>query len=69
MKYCMTNKKNYTLILLITVCSVSAKSSAKGLAFTGIGSWMMSSIRLPIPKGKEPHFVIFHELLIVTGTM
>ena len=55
MKYCMTNKKNYTLILRITVCSVSAKSSAKGLAFTGIGSWMMSSIRLPIPKGKEPH--------------
>ena len=68
LKYCIADEKNYNLMLPITVCSVSAKSSAKGLAFTGIGSWMISSIRLRSPKGKDPHLVIFHALLIVTGT-
>ena len=69
LKYCMADKKNYNLILPVTVCSVSAKSSAKGFAFTGTGSWMMSSMRLPSPKGKDPHLVTFHALLMVTGTI
>ena len=34
---------------------------------TGIGSWIVSSMQLHIPNGKESHCVIFQALFIVTG--
>ena len=33
-----------------------------------MGSCIKHSSLFPIPKGNEPHFVICHELFIVTGT-
>ena len=52
----------------MTAFSVCANSCSKGVSFTGIGVWIVYVRRLPRPRGKIPHLVIFQELLIVKGT-
>src|SRR5690554_2372553 len=56
------------LIASVITRSVFSKSSLNGISLTAIGSCIINSSVLPIPRGNEPHLVIFHALLIVTGT-
>src|SRR5690554_5114246 len=55
------------LIASVMIRSVFSNSSLKGMSFTAIGSCIINSRVLPIVNGNDPHLVIFHELLIVTG--